>query len=191
MKTKSMEWPEALPGLEQSAWQPYRLECTLHGTTMPLKRCLQSVLRQVVSHVDAWPFQQAVSISVAPDYYDVIKDPIDLSIFNRRLADDAPPYYATVEMFLADVCRMCDNCRLYNGENNDYWDCAVRLEGFARSRCAEIKCIRQPIVAARADKGNGVASAAGDSVIDGEGAAEGSGEVKCEGGSHGITPDGS
>ena len=39
----------------------------------------------------------------------------------------------------AQVCRMCENCRLYNGDTETgYWDYAVRLETYARGKCAEI-----------------------------------------------------
>ncbi len=34
---------------------------------------------------------------------------------------------------------MCENCRLYNGDTETgYWDYAVRLETYARGKCAEI-----------------------------------------------------
>ena len=37
-------------------------------------------------------------------------------------------------MLLADLCRMCENCRFYNGEGTAYWDCATRLELFAKNK---------------------------------------------------------
>lgn len=143
--TRALQGRE-LPGLEGAAWKESRkrIECTLHGQPTPLHRCLLNVLKAVSNHADAWPFREPVNTSVAPDYYEVIKDPVDLSLILSRL-EAAPPYYVSVEMLLADLCRMCENCRLYNGEHSEYWDCAARLEGFARSKCSEIKCMRQPI----------------------------------------------
>ena len=53
-----------------------------------------------------------VALADAPDYYNIIKDPLDLSTIGQRLQRG---YYATPQMLLADVCRMCDNCKMYNG----------------------------------------------------------------------------
>jgi len=140
--------PNAIPGLEQTSWQPSLLHCAMQGEARPLSDCLQHVLNVVEAHDDAWPFWTSVSVAEAPDYYDVIKDPLDLSIIKARL-QQRPPYYASLDMLRADICRMCENCRLYNGDGNPYWDCAVRLEQFARARFAEITVLRKPTSGSR------------------------------------------
>ncbi|KAL1503434.1 hypothetical protein AB1Y20_011922 [Prymnesium parvum] len=138
--------PLAVPGLEHTSWRPSELHCSLGGEALPLSACLLRVFEAIQSHEDAWPFRKSVSVSDAPDYYQIIKDPLDLSVIKARLAR-RPPYYATVDMLRADICRMCDNCRVYNGEGNPYWDCAVRLEQFARARFAEISVAKRVKVA--------------------------------------------
>jgi histone acetyltransferase len=45
----------------------------------------------------------------ALDYYDIILDPVDLLLIGGRLASRS--YYASLEMFVADVRKMCDNCK--------------------------------------------------------------------------------
>jgi len=40
------------------------------GETLPLMACLRAVRAEVAAHADAWPFEQAVSTEIAPDYYD-------------------------------------------------------------------------------------------------------------------------
>eukprot|EP00962_Isochrysis_galbana_P031601 scaffold10291_cov146-Isochrysis_galbana.AAC.5 len=138
---------DVAPGVDESSWVPTKLECTLGGKRQPLLPCLRSVHAEVAAHADAWPFEQAVSTDIAPDYYAIIKDPVDLATISARL-DMAPrgreTYYVSVEMFLAELVRMCENCRVYNGDNNQYYDCAVRLEAFVRERCAKIVCGRVP-----------------------------------------------
>ena len=117
--------------------------CALRGRPLALAHVEGAVERdelRVVAHADAWPFQHAVSAEIAPDYKDVICDPVDLSLIASRLKDG---FYASLEMFLADMLRICQNCRLYNGENNEYWECANRLEKFIRARCGEISCVRR------------------------------------------------
>ena len=110
-----------------------------------MPHCLLSVFKAIQSHDDAWPFQHSVSIADAADYYEVIKDPIDLSLIGRRLQDSGSPYYVSAQMFLADICRMCENCRLYNSDETVYWDCAMRLEAYARNRVGELKEERQKL----------------------------------------------
>ena len=121
-----------------TSWQPTIVEYTLKGESRPLKECLQSVLDKVVAHADAWPFQEEVSPSIAPDYLNVISDPVDLSLIRSRLERPGGSYYASLDMFLADLIRMCENCRVYNGEDNEYWECANRLEKYIRTSCGEV-----------------------------------------------------
>jgi len=135
------------PGVEQTSWVATKLACKLGGKPLPLLACLHIVYAEIAAHADAWPFKKAVSTDIAPDYYDVIKDPIDLAMIERRLNNapsDRTEYYVSVDMFLAELVRMCENCRVYNGENNEYYDCAVRLEAFARERCGQIAVDRIP-----------------------------------------------
>ena len=57
----------------------------------------------------SWPFLKPVDPQLALDYYDVIIDPIDLSLMRSRLG--CQQYYVSLEMFVADMRKMCDNCR--------------------------------------------------------------------------------
>lgn len=44
-----------------------------------------------------------------------------------RLAEG---YYNCVRLFIADMSRICNNCKLYNDRNTDYVRCASSLEKF-------------------------------------------------------------
>jgi hypothetical protein len=61
------------------------------------------------NHNISWPFLKPVDPQLALDYYDVIIDPIDLSLMRSRLG--CGQYYLSLEMFVADMRKMCDNCR--------------------------------------------------------------------------------
>lgn len=122
----SGELPQSLPGLEQTSWQPTAPQCTMAGEAKPLSACLQYVVNVVEAHDDAWPFWSSVSVSDAPDYYDIIKYPLDLSMIKTRL-HQVPPFYVSLDMLRADICRMCENCRLYNGDGNVSPPAPVRL----------------------------------------------------------------
>ena len=96
------------------------------------------------SCAQAWPFQTAVSVEDAPDYREIVKNPIDLSMVKERLQRQQPRYYATPDQLFADLYVMFENCRLYNPDTTVFWECATRLEAFTRNRAAELEVVRVP-----------------------------------------------
>ncbi|CAK5086332.1 unnamed protein product [Meloidogyne enterolobii] len=62
-----------------------------------------------------WAFLEPVDVEGLKlfDYYDIIKDPIDLGTIRRKM--DARQY-VTPEEFKSDIMLMCDNCFTYNPE---------------------------------------------------------------------------
>ncbi|KAF4467284.1 histone acetyltransferase [Fusarium albosuccineum] len=62
-----------------------------------------------------WPFCQPVSKDDIPDYYEVIKEPMDFSTMEARL--EAGQYMAIGD-FIKDAQLVFDNCRRFNGETN-------------------------------------------------------------------------
>jgi len=95
-----------------------------------LKQHLQNVLNQVKSHNAAWPFIEPVDPQKtgAVDYYEVIKNPIDLKTIQDRL--DIGWYYITKDIFIADVRRMVENCYHYNGKHHYVSELGGQLEKF-------------------------------------------------------------
>jgi hypothetical protein len=57
------------------------------------------------------PFQQLPSANEYPDYYEKIRNPIDLTIIHNRINAD---HYRDVPTFLADMRLVCHNAELYN-----------------------------------------------------------------------------
>jgi len=126
----------SLPGLADTPWRPFTGGYEMHGVAQPLEACLASVYRAICAEETAKPFEKPVAKADAPDYYEIITDPLDLATIGQRLRRS---YYATPTMFMADVSRMCDNCKLYNGLDSMYTSCAERLESFTRARIGEIR----------------------------------------------------
>ncbi|KAH0464004.1 hypothetical protein IEQ34_006790 [Dendrobium chrysotoxum] len=85
-------------------------------------------LNMMNEHPDAWPFKDPVDARDVPDYYDIIKDPMDLKTMSKRL--ESEQYYVTFEMFIADVKRMFANARTYNSPETIYYKCSTRLENY-------------------------------------------------------------
>lgn len=129
---------EDIPGVKDAGWAPehwgntrFRLiNSTTEGppTRQSLHAFMRSLLKAVVEHVDAWPFKEPVDPREVPDYYDIIKDPIDLKTISKRL--DSEVYYLTPDMFAADMRRMFANARTYNSPDTIYFKCANRLDAF-------------------------------------------------------------
>uniref|UniRef100_A0AAY5EXC0 Histone acetyltransferase n=1 Tax=Electrophorus electricus TaxID=8005 RepID=A0AAY5EXC0_ELEEL len=92
-----------------------------------LYNILKNLLAQIKTHPDAWPFMEPVKKSEAPDYYEIIRFPIDLKTMTERLKNR---YYVTKKLFIADLQRVITNCREYNPPDSEYCRCASTLEKF-------------------------------------------------------------
>lgn len=89
---------------------------------------LKKVLDELMNHQFAWPFLEPVNPKEtgAIDYYDVIKNPIDLGTIKKKL--EAGWFYVTKELFRSDLKRMVENCKTYNGKNHFITEYAIALE---------------------------------------------------------------
>jgi len=124
---------------EQSAGLPkFRLVHPGCGDGLPTPANLNKFMRAIVAviqaHADSWPFAGPVNPMEVPDYYEVVKDPIDMELIQERVAGEK--YYVSLEMFCADFRLMFNNCRLYNSPDTVYFKCANRLEAFFESKIA-------------------------------------------------------
>jgi histone acetyltransferase len=99
---------------------------------------LQSQLRQIYNevknHPSSWPFRKPVDKEEVPDYYDVIRFPMDLQTMGQRLKSG---YYVSRKLFIADMTRMLNNCKVYNDMDTDYYTCATDMETFFASKVCQ------------------------------------------------------
>ncbi|XP_018340785.1 PREDICTED: serine/arginine repetitive matrix protein 2 isoform X2 [Trachymyrmex septentrionalis] len=91
------------------------------------ERCvgMHKVLESVKDHVDAWPFIEPVDEDYAPRYYSVVRRPMDLKTMEEKLENGS---YKSLSQFKRDFRLIVDNCRQYNGSDNEYTDMAVNLK---------------------------------------------------------------
>nr|XP_018899978.1 PREDICTED: transcription initiation factor TFIID subunit 1-like [Bemisia tabaci] len=66
---------------------------------------------------DAWPFLKPVNKKQIKDYYDVIKQPMDLETIAKKVS--AHKYHSRYE-FLHDIELILKNCVIYNGKESSY-----------------------------------------------------------------------
>merc|ERR1711865_546247 len=84
----------------------------------------------------AWPFLTKVKKVEAPDYYDLIRNPMDLSMMEKKLKKCE---YFSKTQFEKDVALMVSNCRTYNiNADSIYRTHASQLERFAHDML--LKC---------------------------------------------------
>lgn len=97
---------------------------------------LQELLRDVMKHKDSWPFNEPVSQDEVPDYFEVIKEPIDFSTIKERLDGGD---YATDAKFMRDAGLVFSNCYTYNKETHFVAKAGVRLQKYFKKRCVELQ----------------------------------------------------
>nr|GEU53907.1 histone acetyltransferase GCN5 isoform X1 [Tanacetum cinerariifolium] len=88
--------------------------------------------RALHDHADDLPFKDPVDVRDVPDYYDIIRDPLDLKTMAKRV--NSKQFCVTLEMFLVDARRMFANARTYNSPETIYFKCSTRMESFFSGR---------------------------------------------------------
>ncbi|KAJ1366255.1 hypothetical protein KIN20_026867 [Parelaphostrongylus tenuis] len=83
------------------------------------------LLECVANHGMSWPFRQCVNLEEFPNYLDVVREPIDLSIIQKRLENLE---YQHLKDFTADMTRLFENAKLFFARESDVYRCAETLE---------------------------------------------------------------
>jgi len=91
-----------------------------------LFRFMSETIKELAANPDAWPFLKPVPLDQVPDYLNIIKDPIDISLVEGRI--NSRNYYLTLDIWLADARRIFANCRRYNAADTIYVKLANKLE---------------------------------------------------------------
>lgn len=121
--------PSEVPGLKESAWNLEMDEMSRRPRRGPHHNLMRHVLVEMSNHQAAWPFANPVNAQEVPDYYDVIKEPMDLSSMETKLENNQ---YASLDDLLHDANLIFNNCRTYNPPTSVYAKSANRLERFVK-----------------------------------------------------------
>lgn len=123
-----------VPGLRDSGWTPEMDELARRPARGPHYNTMQHLISELQNHQAAWPFLQPVNRDEVADYYEVIKEPMDLSTMEYKLDNGV---YQSLDEFCRDTQLIFDNCKVYNGETTPYYKNAQRLEKFYREKLRE------------------------------------------------------
>jgi histone acetyltransferase len=127
--------PMSIAPIRESGWSADMDELARQPRRGQNYHQLLHLLVDMQNHPSAWPFAQPVSRDDVADYYDVIKEPMDLSTMEAKLDQDS---YVKPEDFIHDAKLIFDNCRRYNNESTPYAKSANKLEKFMWSKIREI-----------------------------------------------------
>lgn len=89
----------------------------------------------MIKNKNSWPFLKSVSSSEVPDYYDVIKRPMDIGKIKSKLNLGD---YQTNEQIMRDFEQIFINCDLYNNAHSEIYQAGVKLEKFVIKRSKEL-----------------------------------------------------
>jgi transcription initiation factor TFIID subunit 1 len=76
---------------------------------------LQEITHKLKSVPESWPFHKPVNKKAYKNYYDIVKNPIDLETIEKFVTEHK---YQNREQFLADIELILENSRIYNGQHN-------------------------------------------------------------------------
>ena len=79
---------------------------------------LETLINDIIKHEASWPFNKPVSITEVPDYFEVIKQPMDFSKIKSKLNVGT---YQTNQQMMKDVELVFFNCDLYNMSNSEIY----------------------------------------------------------------------
>nr|CAG8446319.1 979_t:CDS:2 [Entrophospora candida] len=127
--------------------QPSRRKRTKKNIDLKFCRLVYQELKKRQHFTYAYPFYEPVNAEKlgVPEYYNVIKNPMDLSkVYSRLESED----YASAEEFEADIRLMFDNCYKFNAPGTDVYNMGKQLENVFDKKWTE-RPIPQPHSAAR------------------------------------------
>ncbi|TPP61401.1 putative Zinc finger protein [Fasciola gigantica] len=106
-------------------------------------RCVCSrLINTIIKHRHSWPFRKPVDKDEVPDYYEIIANPVDLSMIRDWLSQgryDTDTLDAGLCKLVQDLGTMFYNAELYNAADSDVWIAGNQLEQFVRSQVAQLK----------------------------------------------------
>lgn len=127
--------PMLIPGLKEAGWSPEMDELAQRPRRGPHYAFMSHLLTELQNHPSSWPFLQPVNRDEVPDYFDVIKEPMDLVTMESKLENDR---YPSLQDFVYDARLVYNNCRSYNNETTTYYKNATKLEKFMNSKIKEM-----------------------------------------------------
>ena len=108
--------------------------------TMYNPSALEDLLNNMMKHKDGWPFDRPITRADAPDYFDIVKRPMDLGTVRSTLLQMK---YSCNQEVLQDVRQVFANCYMYNREDAEEFQCAIRLEKYFEKEAKKLGLLEE------------------------------------------------
>ncbi|XP_075149070.1 ATP-dependent chromatin assembly factor large subunit [Haematobia irritans] len=102
---------------------------------------LYELLEKIMKHENAWPFLRPVLKTEVPDYYDIIKNPMDFAKVKSKLNMGS---YQINEEVMRDIELVFGNCDEYNVKGNEIYEAGAALEKYVIDLCKELNLPFKP-----------------------------------------------
>jgi len=97
---------------------------------------IKKLVKQLWANRSSNPFHEPVDPSEAPNYYKVVKEPMDLSTVDKKVNNGD---YQKLCEFIGDVMRIFENCRFFNQPNSSIMKSAENLESFFSQKLSHLR----------------------------------------------------
>jgi hypothetical protein len=95
----------------------------------------RTLLTELMRNDNAWPFMNKVSPDDYPNYYEVIKEPMDFQTIKSKCAKTTSSNpYETKEQFAYDCRLIFDNCEFFNEDKSEIGRAGHKLRAFFETK---------------------------------------------------------
>ena len=105
-------------------------------TLTEIHNSIRKVVNALVANENSWPFREPVTEDIAPQYFDVVKEPMDLKKMGRK---NNSRQYKSIGAFVYDFELMISNCIKYNGEDDLITPVGIKLATFFKDKIRQLK----------------------------------------------------
>lgn len=119
--------PARIPGVVEAGWTWADHEELKKAKERSFQLQCQNLMDTLRKFKSSWPFYEPVSVENVPDYYHIIKEPIDMKMIDAKI--DANQY-PDKEMLRRDLYKMFENCTTYNQPDSPYYKAAIDCKAF-------------------------------------------------------------
>jgi len=109
----------------EDSWAVIADEESQNSRRASVSGTLNKMLAAISKHKWAYPFKRPVTDKEAPDYKEIITNPMDFATLKRRVETGQ---VSDVSTLVNDLNLIFDNAMKYNGEGTDYYKMAMTLK---------------------------------------------------------------
>ena len=129
-----------IPGMKESGWtyEDYKLQCEnekMGDNANFLSQC-RNIINKLKNDTHSWPYREPVDATIVQDYYQKIKEPMDLQTLEKGVESGK---YKTKSVFVKDLKKIFNNARTYNKSGTIYSKYATVLENLIEEDIKKLK----------------------------------------------------